>query len=68
MLYIYIYIYIYIYHSYLKLLLYIERYNHLHRLNPFTKGPPDFSKIAVMGRWKILLKMGGGPGMGGLVL
>ena len=26
---------------------------------PFTKRASDFSKIAAMGRWEILLKMGG---------
>ena len=57
----YIYIYIYI-KSYLKLLLYIERYNHLHRLNPFHKEGIRFFKNSCNGEMGNFAKNGGGGG------
>ena len=60
-------LYIYI-NSYLKLLFYIERYNHLHSPNPFHKEGTRFFKNSCNGEMGNLLKMGGEPGMGGLVL
>ena len=66
---IYLSIYIYIYiNSYLKLLPYIGRYNHLHRPNPFHKEGIRFFKNRCNGEMGNFAKNGGEPGMGRLVL